>query len=350
MLDTKATFDDLVAALRAPTPSRPSGSWPTASTATSPGPCPARRSTWRRRSSTSSTTTSRFDLVVVDTPPTRNALDFLEAPARLTRFLDHRLYRAADAADPGRPAGRERGRAGVPADDRPGGRRRRARRRRRLLPGLRRHGGGLPAAGRARSPSSCGRRETAYVLVTAPRRDTVEEARYFARRLAEGGTPAAAVIVNRVHPDFGPATATAGGRRAGRSAAHGRADREPGRAAGGDRRRDRRARAPRRPTWARCRWRRSPSCRPTSTTSRAWPRSPTSSSTAAPPDRPRRPPRSRPPASGAGSSRPCDDRQSRRPPRPGGLRRARGHLARDRLTDATEPRQMPEASGRVGAG
>ena len=35
----------------------------------------------------------RFDLVVVDTPPTRNALDFLDAPRRLTRFLDHRLYR-----------------------------------------------------------------------------------------------------------------------------------------------------------------------------------------------------------------------------------------------------------------
>ena len=36
---------------------------------------------------------SDFDLVVVDTPPTRNALDFLDAPGRLVRFLDHRLYR-----------------------------------------------------------------------------------------------------------------------------------------------------------------------------------------------------------------------------------------------------------------
>jgi len=35
----------------------------------------------------------RFDLVVVDTPPTRQALDFLSAPARLTRFIDHPLYR-----------------------------------------------------------------------------------------------------------------------------------------------------------------------------------------------------------------------------------------------------------------
>ena len=88
----------------------------------------------------------RFDLVVVDTPPTRNALDFLEAPGRLTRFLDHRIYRALTAAHPGRAAGGQRGRAGVPPDAEPGGRRRRHRRRHRLLPGLRRHGGGLPPA------------------------------------------------------------------------------------------------------------------------------------------------------------------------------------------------------------
>ncbi len=35
----------------------------------------------------------RFDLIVVDTPPTRNALDFLDAPRRLTRFLDNRIFR-----------------------------------------------------------------------------------------------------------------------------------------------------------------------------------------------------------------------------------------------------------------
>ena len=35
----------------------------------------------------------RFDVVIVDTPPTRQALDFLSAPARLTRFINHPLYR-----------------------------------------------------------------------------------------------------------------------------------------------------------------------------------------------------------------------------------------------------------------
>lgn len=35
-------------------------------------------------------TEDRFDLIVLDTPPSRNALDFLDAPRRLTRFLDER--------------------------------------------------------------------------------------------------------------------------------------------------------------------------------------------------------------------------------------------------------------------
>ncbi len=34
-----------------------------------------------------------FDLIVVDTPPTRNALDFLDAPRRLTRFLENKIFR-----------------------------------------------------------------------------------------------------------------------------------------------------------------------------------------------------------------------------------------------------------------
>ena len=37
--------------------------------------------------------TGEWDLVVVDTPPTRSALDFLDAPQRLARFLDGRLLR-----------------------------------------------------------------------------------------------------------------------------------------------------------------------------------------------------------------------------------------------------------------
>ncbi len=39
----------------------------------------------------------RFDRVVVDTPPSRHAFDFLDAPSQLVRFVDHRLYRTVFA-------------------------------------------------------------------------------------------------------------------------------------------------------------------------------------------------------------------------------------------------------------
>ena len=38
-----------------------------------------------------------WDLIVVDTPPSRSALDFLDAPQRLGRFLDGRLIRLLTA-------------------------------------------------------------------------------------------------------------------------------------------------------------------------------------------------------------------------------------------------------------
>jgi len=37
--------------------------------------------------------TGEWDLIVVDTPPTRNALDFLDAPARMADFFSSRLLR-----------------------------------------------------------------------------------------------------------------------------------------------------------------------------------------------------------------------------------------------------------------
>lgn len=39
----------------------------------------------------------RFDRVIVDTPPSRHAMDFLDSPSHLTRFVDHRLYRSVFA-------------------------------------------------------------------------------------------------------------------------------------------------------------------------------------------------------------------------------------------------------------
>jgi anion-transporting ArsA/GET3 family ATPase len=143
----------------------------------------------------------RFDLIVVDTPPSRNALDFLEAPNRLTRFLGHRLFqflllptraslRAFSVASQAllktisKVAGAEivndavaffQAFAGMEE-----GFRVRARRVRDLL-----------------ADDS-----TSFVLVSAPRLDTVTEAGWFAGRLEEAGLAVDALVVNRVHPVF----------------------------------------------------------------------------------------------------------------------------------------------------
>jgi anion-transporting ArsA/GET3 family ATPase len=144
-----------------------------------------------------------FDLIVVDTPPTRNALDFLEAPSRLTRFLDHRLYRMVTAPTRGfvkavnvaaqgffRSVGKVVG-GEVIADaiaffvafeGMEDGFKERARRVEQLMASD----------------------ETAFVLVASPRADTVEEATFFAARLADHSISVEALIVNRMHPDPGP--------------------------------------------------------------------------------------------------------------------------------------------------
>lgn len=142
-----------------------------------------------------------FDLVVVDTPPTRNALDFLDAPRRLTRFLDHRLYRMATAPTRGivkavgvatqafmRTISKVVGGEVVTDaitffqafDGMEQGFKERAERVRHLLAD----------------------HTTAFVLVTAPRPDVVAEATYFAGKLAEADIDIRALVVNRVHPRF----------------------------------------------------------------------------------------------------------------------------------------------------
>jgi anion-transporting ArsA/GET3 family ATPase len=142
-----------------------------------------------------------FDLVVVDTPPSRNALDFLDAPGRLTRFLENRVFQAL--MKPTRAGLRFMGVA-VHA----------------LLRTISRVAGadivsdavtffqafeGMEEGFRTRA----GRvREllhepgTAYVLIASPRADSVDEAVHFADKLAESGTSVSALIVNRVQPRF----------------------------------------------------------------------------------------------------------------------------------------------------
>ena len=143
-----------------------------------------------------------FDLIVVDTPPTRHALDFLDAPKRLTRLLDNRVFRLLMM--PTRAYLRV---ASVAVQT--------------FLRTVARVVGSeviedVVAFFRAFEGMEEGFREraqvvgalladpsTAFVLVTSPRRDAMEEAIFFAHRLAEAGQSVQALIVNRVHPSFG---------------------------------------------------------------------------------------------------------------------------------------------------
>ncbi|MEW9527601.1 ArsA family ATPase [Microbispora sp. NPDC049125] len=154
-----------------------------------------------------------WDLIVVDTPPSRSALDFLDAPERLGRFLDGRLIRILTA--PAKAGGRSAFKlinAGfgvvtgiltkvlgaqvlrdiqmfVSALDAVfGGFRQRAEQTYQLL----------------QAPG------TAFLVVAAPERDAMREASYFVERLAQERMPLAGVVVNRVH--LSPAAALSSAR------------------------------------------------------------------------------------------------------------------------------------------
>jgi anion-transporting ArsA/GET3 family ATPase len=156
---------------------------------------------------------SDFDLVVVDTPPTRHALDFLDAPRRLSRFLEHRLFRLLVAPSRGlvkavnvaaqtflRTVSKVVG--GDVVDD--------AIAFFQAFEGM--EEGFRQRAARVNELLSAP--ETAFVLVASPRRDTVEEAHFFAERLHEAGIDVEGLVVNRVHPSFGRPAAATGGRPA----------------------------------------------------------------------------------------------------------------------------------------
>lgn len=148
----------------------------------------------------------RFDLVVVDTPPTREALDFLEAPQKLMNFLDHRVYRwliaparsglkiVNIAAQPIlRTIGRVIG-ADVLAD----------------AINFFQAFEGIESGFRDRAESVQRLLKsdvTKYLVVASPRRDTVDEAIYFSRQLRSAGMAVTGLIINRLQPLFGSGTA-----------------------------------------------------------------------------------------------------------------------------------------------
>ena len=142
----------------------------------------------------------RFDLVVVDTPPSGNAMDVLDAPGRLVRLFDNRVYRllTGRTTGPVKVVTRAAHRfvrlvasavgAGVVDDaiefftlfeDLEGGFRARASAVRELLAGD----------------------QAAFVLVASPRRDTVREAGQLLDGLEERHLEPDALVVNLLHPD-----------------------------------------------------------------------------------------------------------------------------------------------------
>jgi anion-transporting ArsA/GET3 family ATPase len=144
-----------------------------------------------------------YDLVVVDTPPTRHALDFLDAPKRLEGFLSNRIFRAVVA-----PKGSYLRAAHVASQA--------------LVRAIAKATGaeivddtvaffqafqGMEDGFReraARVEELLGEKETGFVLVAAPRVDAIADAAYFVEALKDRSLRVDALVVNRVLPDFGP--------------------------------------------------------------------------------------------------------------------------------------------------
>jgi anion-transporting ArsA/GET3 family ATPase len=142
-----------------------------------------------------------YDLIVVDTPPSRSALDFLDAPERLSSFLDGRFIRLLLAPARG-PAKLMTAGVGIITnaltkilgaqvlrdmqtfvaafDTLFGGFRQRAQKTFSLL----------QADG------------TAFLVVAAPEPDALREAAYFVERLTEDEMPLAGMVVNRASPSL----------------------------------------------------------------------------------------------------------------------------------------------------
>jgi anion-transporting ArsA/GET3 family ATPase len=139
-----------------------------------------------------------FDLLVLDTPPTRNALDFLDAPKRLTQFIEGRSLRVF--MKPTGIAARVAGRGASVAlsvfkrivgfdlladlaeffnafSGMVDGFQARAKRVNRLLA----------------EPTTC------FLVVCGPQGEPIDEAVYFHRKLVEAKLPFGGVIVNKVH-------------------------------------------------------------------------------------------------------------------------------------------------------
>jgi anion-transporting ArsA/GET3 family ATPase len=142
-------------------------------------------------------TSGQFDVIVLDTPPSRNALDFLDAPQRLIGFFEGRALKMLTAPTGTAAAITARGGSLV-------------------LAGLRRVTGvdllgdlsaffgvlGGVVDGFTERANAVARLladpATTFLVVSSPEPTPVEEAIFFRRRLAEAGMPFGGLVVNRV--------------------------------------------------------------------------------------------------------------------------------------------------------
>jgi anion-transporting ArsA/GET3 family ATPase len=139
----------------------------------------------------------RYDLLVLDTPPTRNALDFLDAPGRLSRFVDSRslqFFRASGRASFGL-VGRGTGVLSSVLERATGVD---------LLSDLADFFNAIGDMSegfrnRAHEVEALLRDDgTTFLLVTSPRAAAIADARFFHGKLDEAGMPFGGLIVNRV--------------------------------------------------------------------------------------------------------------------------------------------------------
>ena len=150
---------------------------------------------------------SRFDLVIVDTPPSRNALDFLESPERLARFLKHPVVRLLVA--PSRGGLRFASAAMTPvlkaissvvgSDALTG-----------VAAFLRAFDGmETEFSRRALAVAAMLRgNDTHFVVVTAPSPDALKEAGHFVSELSRLGIELRLLVANRMPPRFGSSSST----------------------------------------------------------------------------------------------------------------------------------------------
>ncbi|HET8971177.1 MAG TPA: ArsA-related P-loop ATPase [Candidatus Nanopelagicales bacterium] len=160
------------------------------------------------------------DLIVVDTPPSRSALDFLDAPRRLGSFLDGRLIRLLAA--PAKAGGRAYLRflqagfgvftgvlskilgAQVLTDVQS------------FVASIDTLFGGFRERADA-TYRSLQQPDTAFLVIASPERDALREASYFVERLQHEQMPLAGLVLNRVRttalPTLSAAVATAAAER-----------------------------------------------------------------------------------------------------------------------------------------